>query len=368
MSHLVKNQCSRRLYLLTNTSCNLRCSYCYENKGNKVFDLEESFFSLSEILSQETPNGTFVRLHGGEPFLVFDKIKEFCERIWAQNFKEKFVFFFTTNGTLVHGAIQEWLLEHKDDIMLSLSIDGEKKSHDLNRSNSFDKIDLEFFAKKFPAVNANLTISPMTLDSLAENVMFLHKAGFEKVTTHLAEMQKWPANAKDIVYDQVKSLDAFYNDHSNLKKCSLFDVDLKKVLYREASIFPCSIGQKKAYDFESKKYYPCHLYFDSVIGREKSEDLLKVDMTKPENFVSAKCKKCSVQKLCRSCVVANYIQRGNPAERDMGLCQMHKSIYKAICEAEFKRITQDNHPNKTQEDQKNDLMVMMAIKEIYAFL
>ena len=354
--------------MLTNTSCNLRCTYCYENKGNKVFNLEDYFFSLSEILSQETPNGTFIRFHGGEPFLVFDKIKELCERIWAQNFKEKFVFFFATNGTLVHGAIQEWLLDHKDDIMLSLSIDGNKKSHDLNRSNSFDKIDVEFFAKNYPAVNANLTISPATLNCLAENVIFLHESGFENITTHLAEMQKWSVNAKDIIYNQMKALTAFYNAHTNLRKCSLFDIDLKKVLYRDASIFPCSIGQKAAYDFESKKYYPCHLYFDCVIDKEKSANLQKIDITKPENFVSATCKKCSVQKLCQSCIVANYIQRGNTANRDMDLCELHKSIYKALCEAEFKRITQDNRADKTPEQHKNDVMIMMAIKEIYASL
>ncbi len=76
---------SRHIFIQTNLSCNLKCSYCYErDKSGEEFDEHMAFNKLRSILSMPTELGTKIKLIGGEPFLVFQKIKSLCELIDVQ--------------------------------------------------------------------------------------------------------------------------------------------------------------------------------------------------------------------------------------------------------------------------------------------
>ena len=139
---------SRHLFIKTNQSCNLNYIYCYEKRKNQdVFEVEQVLHNVLTILKEPTLHGTKIKLIGGEPFLVFDKIRSFCERIWAEHLEEAIHFQITTNGTLVHGKVQEWLKSHNKDIDCKLSLDGNKVSQDINRPHSFEHIDIPFFSK-----------------------------------------------------------------------------------------------------------------------------------------------------------------------------------------------------------------------------
>lgn len=95
-----RRQYSNKICISTNSSCNLRCSYCYEReKKNLEFDVEEAFNILDEHLKNRTTFGTKIKLHGGEPFIVFQKIKDLCERIWSKDYPEKYHFHLTTRLT-----------------------------------------------------------------------------------------------------------------------------------------------------------------------------------------------------------------------------------------------------------------------------
>lgn len=136
---------SRKICIATNYSCNLNCIYCFEtNRNTSEFDVDEAFAILMSELYESTPNGTKIKLHGGEPFMVFPKIRELCERLWSADIPESFHIHLTTNGTLVHGEIQSWLYENRDSISVKLSLDGDRLSNEINRPGSFDNIDLPF--------------------------------------------------------------------------------------------------------------------------------------------------------------------------------------------------------------------------------
>lgn len=106
---------SRRIYVSTNFSCNLNCVYCFEkNKNDIEFDVDEAVSILEKMLMEKTEHGTKIKLHGGEPFLVFPKIKQLCETLWKKQFPEYYHFSVTTNGTLIHGEIKRWLYENRD--------------------------------------------------------------------------------------------------------------------------------------------------------------------------------------------------------------------------------------------------------------
>lgn len=85
-------------------------------------------------------------LFGGEPFLAFDLIQEITDYICNRKISKPHTIFLTTNGTLVHGKIQDWLIEHSCCVVCGLSLDGTREMHNINRSNSYDSIDLDFFS------------------------------------------------------------------------------------------------------------------------------------------------------------------------------------------------------------------------------
>lgn len=78
----------------------------------------------------------------------------------------------TTNGTLIHGEIQNWLYKNRDRVILKLSIDGDKKSNDITRPNSFSQIDLPFFVNTWPLIVASMTITPERLPLFYDNIRF----------------------------------------------------------------------------------------------------------------------------------------------------------------------------------------------------
>jgi len=87
-----------------------------------------------------------ILFHGGEPFMAYKRIREICEWLWAREWPVNYICYATTNGTLIHGEIKEWLLKNKHRFCLGLSLDGTRDMHNRNRSNSYEKIDI---AKKY---------------------------------------------------------------------------------------------------------------------------------------------------------------------------------------------------------------------------
>ena len=166
---------------------------------------------MKNILKEKTEFGTKIKLHGGEPFLVFPKIKQLCENLWKENLPEFYRFHLTTNGTLIHGEIQDWLYENRDKIVLKLSLDGNRTSHNLNRSNSFELIDTSFFVKTWSNVRVNMVITPATLPYVSENIKFLHSIGFKQIISRFSLMTDWqPCKLKKEFYLQMLFL-FFYN-------------------------------------------------------------------------------------------------------------------------------------------------------------
>ena len=144
--HFHKNKVKTVMLTLTHR-CNLACTYCYETDKNAEQMSEETAFRIIEAEMNGNPNIDFIEfdLFGGEPFINFDLMKKIVSFLKSRKWNKKWVCFITTNGTLVHKNIQEWLIENRDCVVCCISLDGIAEMHNYNRSNSFDKIDLSFF-------------------------------------------------------------------------------------------------------------------------------------------------------------------------------------------------------------------------------
>ena len=347
----------RNIYITTNVSCNLRCIYCYEDKSsNDVFDVDRAKQQLSKLLSVKTDGSTIVNLHGGEPFLVFDKIRELCEWLWTQDLEEHYVFFTTTNGTLVHGEIQEWLTRNKRRFIAGLSLDGTREMQNMNRSNSFDKIDIGFFARTWPEQGIKMTVSPLSIEHLSDGIMFLHSMGLHHILVNLAYMVNWndPKYAR-IYQRELKKLALFYKDNPTLNRDTIFDLPFKLLTSSEARTRKwCGAGTHvKAYDIDGR-LYPCHLFFESVCGKEKSEGWHDIDFSSPKEYISEECSLCQLYPTCPTCYGANYIERGKIGSRDMSLCRLEKIRTLEVAKFEYERImsSQDEDSISAEEAAK----------------
>ena len=352
---------SRSICMATNANCNLKCTYCYEKeKKNVGFDVKEALMVLDGILRKKTDNGTKIKLHGGEPFLVFSKIKQLCESLWENQYSEYFHFHITTNGTLVHGEIQDWLYKHREQITVKLSLDGNEHSNDINRPDSFKKIDIPFFVHTWPNVRINMTITPETLPYISENVQYLHSLGFNDILAHFSLMTDWSkCNLEKLFYAQLLQLVKYYLDNPQIKPWSFFTYDISRTVDDEPYLAPCNIGQLKAYDFQTRKYYPCHMFFPSVGGEKLSEELSKINLNKLEKTEEDCCMRCPFIKLCITCYAENYISRGSISRRDMSLCSYQKINLVALFKYEYVRILSLKNPSS------NDVKKMLAIKKWY---
>ena len=363
----------RNIYITTNVSCNLNCIYCYEDKAsNETFDVDMAKERLSELLSIKTEKQTIINLHGGEPFMVFPKIKELCEWLWLQEFPEKYIVFATSNGTLIHGEIREWLTQHKDKFIVGLSLDGTREMQNTNRSNSFDLIDIDFFVKTWSKQGVKMTISPQTINQLAEGIIFLHSKEIKDIRANLAYMVDWSSPKFAEIYQrELQKLAKFYKENPDLPKSSIFSVNFASLTDNESPKRKwCGAGtEMTAHDIDGRAY-PCHLFFESVCGKEKSENAKNIDFADPNEFISKECSDCPILDICPTCYGANYIERGNIGSRDMSICKLNKIRVFEIAKYEYDKIVNDNTDIQaiSDEEKLKRIKTLDGIEKLLPFL
>ena len=142
----------KQLTLQVTQQCNLRCKYCVYSgiyKGNRThsnqrMSITTALKAIDFFLERNVEiSDAVIGFYGGEPLLEIDLIKKCIEYARSRVEGRRILFNMTSNGTLLTDSIVDYLVDN--DIMLSISLDGSKAEHDLNRrfpdgSGSFDII------------------------------------------------------------------------------------------------------------------------------------------------------------------------------------------------------------------------------------
>jgi len=301
---------------------------------------------------------------GGEPFLAFPLIKEICEFTWSKNWKKPYLFTTTTNGTLVHGEIQDWLIKNRNKFDLILSLDGTKEMHDSNRSNSFSKIDIEFFRSYCKQPSVKMTISKETLQGLSEGVMFLHSKGF-KINNNLAFGLDW-SNRKEIeIFNiELEKLVEFYILNQQITPCSLLNM---KIQYCFSPVRKwCGVGTNMiTFDIDGSSY-PCNMFLPMSIGMNISRLNPQLDFNDLEKLVDTKCTDCFIHPICPTCYGSNYLMRHDISSRDENLCKFMKLRSLANSYLQLKKIMNENKCKSFSTDEylivKSALEIQKKIK------
>ena len=362
---------SRKISIETNQKCNLNCIYCYEQmRSEGTLNIDRIKRVLSKELSTKTEQGTIIDFHGGEPFLIFQTIKELCEWLWSKNLQEHFIIHTTTNGTLIHGDIQKWLIKNRERFFVKLSLDGTKKAHNINRNNSFEDIDLQFFLRNWPQVALKMTISKQSLPFLAESIIFFHNNRFQNIQSSLAGFVGWGSTRDQRIFKkQLSILNDYYLKYPNISRCSLYDIPFEHLLDPDNLSWyqkPCLTGRKIAYDIYGIKKYPCHLLIPSVtkMAPYNASNFLTIDKKSLSSYVSEECMNCVVKPICRTCYGINQLYRGSICARDMGFCVMEKIRIASVSKFEYLRLIEKDTVGINQ----TDYIKMHAISKIVSWI
>ena len=327
---------TRTVSLTLTQNCNLSCSYCYEHhKSLRTMDFQTAKKIIDmEFASRESDVTAFeFDLFGGEPFLEFPLIKEITEYICSKKGELPCTIFATTNGTLVHGDVQDWLAAHKQCFICGLSLDGTKIMHDLNRSYSYDQIDIPFFLNNYPEQDVKMTISEATLPMLSEGVIHLHELGF-LVSCNLGYEISWndPNNAV-VLEKELSTLIEYYLSHPNVRPCSMLDMDISNIVNSSDEVPRyCGAGiYMAAYDVDGKKY-PCQFFMPLSIGENLSTNVDQIVFpgeSISKQLLDTKCQTCAISASCPNCFGANYFDSKNIYHRKDDMCYLTKIIFRA---------------------------------------
>lgn len=349
----------RTCTLMVTHACNLNCTYCYEEfKGDRYMDKElaisivQKEFALVE--SSEKFEALQIDFMGGEPLMNFPLIKYVVEWVEAHPPKVPFVFFATTNGTLLTQEMKSWFREHRENVWLGASCDGTESMQNANRGTDKKTIDYDFFKQTWPLQSVHMTISKGTLPVLAQGVLFLQRERDFRVEAALAQGVEWTKDDAILYREQLRMLGDEYINDTTIPPINLLGqtlaVELPKVNGKAALQKKfCGTGTHMVtYDIDGRKY-GCHLFTPVVLGDSRAE-IDKFNWESGDLYNDSRCDCCVLRQTCPTCAGFNFKYRGAIAKRDMRGCLMALARAISVCEFQIRLIINRRSANMPHED------------------
>ena len=356
---------TKHISLLITYQCNLNCSYCYEShKSAKVMAVDNAKQYIIHEVDVFRKEGKYKEMElsfmGGEPLMVFDRIKEIAEWWWQQKWEFPSVLFASTNGTLLTDDMKNWFGKHWNKFVLGLSFDGNETMQNLNRSESANLVDLDFFYSTWPNQPPKLTISPQSVNYLAEGIIYLHHKGWGEIMANLAYGIEWNDDAISTYASQLHILADYYVEHPQQQRCSLFNIDLTTALNYDGVMTKfCGCGEGTVLIDIDGKRYPCQMFAPITLSPAKSREILKKDFRDMNNFIVEKCRTCVLHNVCYRCYGINYLKYGDMKQQEDYLCRTFKVQYLTNC-----YMTQQLLERGFLKEREEELRLALEISDI----
>lgn len=323
------------------TNCNMACTYCYEGMNKDNFNISDSLLEQTLLFIEKYMNSypkeeIIVDFHGGEPLLQFERIKYAVNRL-KEKFKERVKFGITTNGTIISEEIVKFLTDNFH-YSLSISIDGNALTHDLNRrlkngEGSYRIVikNAKRFLEKREDIRIRMTVNSRTVGSLSSNVYNLINEGFKFIVPSIDYFDTdWDNEKMLVLQEQITDLrEKIKNNLCHVKVGLIED-------YKSKSIGICT-GGKNSYHINSNGViYPCAFVVGKqnyVIGNVISGlDNDKIEFFEKINKLSnTQCMGCSNESACISsrCKFLNKVITNDYYTPAVTVCNVENVKYKA---------------------------------------
>lgn len=355
---------AKYITLCVTEECNLRCKYCYmvgKNSFNRM-SFETAKTAVDYFLSCDFEEDAVVwDFIGGEPTLEMDLIDAISDYIKIQLYELKhkwlynFRFSICSNGVLyATDKVQNYIKKNINNLSFTITIDGTKEKHDLNRvfpdgQGSYDTVikNIPLWQKQFPGNSTKVTFSSADLKYLKESIVHLWSLGLKIIPANVVFEDVW-ADGDDVVFEQqLRELADYIIENRMWADYSVrfFDptVGLPMSKVSKQTSF-CGSGRMAAVDCKGN-LYPCIRFLDfcsdgSDMPTLKCGDIcngidqhtldlfkhLTIDIVNDDE-----CKTCAVASGCFACAGNNY-NYANPHTiftRTKFHCKMHKAQARA---------------------------------------
>jgi uncharacterized protein len=338
--------------------CNLRCSYCYEDRAQRspgVMSLSTAQEIAARHLMEEGPHARVeLDFIGGEPLLAWDRIVGVVDYVHQHKWPRKFSFSFTTNGTLFNDEIKAWL-DKRSCVSFSFSIDGTRAAHDLNRCGSYERViphvpwALDRCARMGMEKRVKMTIGPDTVSMIADGIAELHAMGFDRIDANVPYENIWGDRLESCLAEYARQLDAlipYYLERPHLGPPKLIDLPFEKLFaLEEESSFPrwCGSGNPMiCYDVEGRPL-PCHRFVPVSSGLHYDGPLSFPEKSWKEarNLEPIPCLECPFVAACPSCMALNLLENGDVDRRTHWHCGFILLQMKASAKFKILRLSRE---------------------------
>lgn len=342
--------------------CQLACKYCYlvgkNNKGR--MSLETAKKAVDYILDNRVyfnERMVYFEFIGGEPFLEIDMIDTLCDYIKTQMYIkqhpwfDRYMFEFTTNGINYDSEkVQAFINKNKKHIEISITIDGTKQKHDINRvyknsdRGSYNDVvkNIPLWVKQFPEESTKVTLSTNDLPYVCESVLHLFDLGIHRIFMNCVFEDVWK-EGDDLIFEEqlIKLADAMIDNELYVENsCTIFDEKIGKK-YMDNKNW-CGSGKMLAIDYNGN-FYPCNRFVDFSLREKRPRSIgniyTGIDTNKVRPFIlldmktqsPEKCLNCEVSKGCAWCQGENYdaAETDTIYQRATAICLMHKARVRA---------------------------------------
>ncbi len=296
-------------WIQTSNRCNLKCPYCYINQSEKKMT-KETYNKINEIflglLNDNKVDSVIYRLAGGEPFLLFDEWKEFGEVFLNKN-NSKGKLGILTNLTILNDDHIEFLRKYKNQISLSISLDGYNYSKPNVNGESTAEVVRKNIEKLLNAGVRRIGISTVINDRSFDN------NDIEQLSTWIAERNlPWNIGLNHFYKGEIPAELICSKIKQVIQNLSSHNFDLYHMfkfnnLNLDCTYEGCTAGEKLLAIGVDGSIYPCQTLLNSqpICNIFDNVDIMQ-ELKKQKIYnlgcnyiIPEKCKNCALLETCK---------------------------------------------------------------------
>ena len=339
----------KSLCLLISQTCNMKCDYCFVDKGtfgdeDSLMDEKISLKAVDFLIENSKTKHIEIDFFGGEPLINWNVVKKTVEYgIKKSREKGKVLrFSLTTNGILLDDEKINFLKENS--ISLILSLDGPPEINDMHRKlkNGYPSFDYVFKniekLKNYEGYYIRGTFTNKT-KSIFENAKFFYENGFNNVSLEPVILEKENPlslkneDLKELIREYEKLGEYLFNEKLKGKKYNFyhFNIDLSSGPCLGKMSFGCGAGVEYLAVDTKGDLYPCHFLkefkefkigdiFNGIDENKKGYFLFLNNIDSKEN-----CRSCWAKYLCGGgCIAHSYFINKDPLKIPNDFCEIQK--------------------------------------------
>ncbi|KYH33282.1 anaerobic sulfatase-maturating enzyme [Clostridium tepidiprofundi DSM 19306] len=357
-------------FLVVTQACNLKCKYCFVVQKPRSMTLKTAKDAADYLATNAKERGEIpsINFFGGEPLLKWKDVIVPLTYYIRQKYGDNFELSMTTNGVLLDEEKLQFMKKNKIGFMVS--IDGNKKTQDINRPcadgrSSFDIIapKIAMFLRYNPNMTFRATVDHDNVEEYLNNHKFAVEHGYTNMFSIVNVFSKWSEPEKNELEKQIHLTAEYYLDllyegknfsmspfESMFRKIDKIKEAERKNEFRTAgkgllAYGRCGLGASKFASIGTDgTLYSCQEMSDNdEIGREfiigdiykgtnknrRMNIIKKFDPKKVHSTDDMDCKKCPFYRICDgACTINNYFANGDLNIMPSILCFYYQCLYR----------------------------------------